>query len=285
MKKLLFLAAVCAASLISCNQQNKNAEEDNSDLIADSLQNVISQKESEMQNLINTFNEIQAGFDSIDIEEEEVRMLRSQGEGNGTAQAIKDKIALIQRKLQENKTKITELQNLLSKSTVDAGNMKESIARLEKQLTEKTNEIESLRAQLIEKDNRIAELDDAVTTLKTENEEVKAQKEVTEQIAKNQDQQLNTAYYMYGTAKELKAAGVLSKGEVLQGTYNSNDFIKVDIRKLNVIPLNSKSADLLTSHPAGSYSLLKDSKGEYTLRITDASKFWSSSKYLVIKVK
>lgn len=285
MKKLLFLAAVCAASLISCNQQNKNAEEDNSDLIADSLQNVISQKESEMQNLMNTFNEIQAGFDSIDIEEEEVRMLRSQGEGNGTAQAIKDKIALIQRKLQENKTKITELQNLLSKSTVDAGNMKESIARLEKQLTEKTNEIESLRAQLIEKDNRIAELDDAVTTLKTENEEVKAQKEVTEQIAKNQDQQLNTAYYMYGTAKELKAAGVLSKGEVLQGTYNSNDFIKVDIRKLNVIPLNSKSADLLTSHPAGSYSLLKDSKGEYTLRITDASKFWSSSKYLVIKVK
>lgn len=285
MKKLLIFAVACAAVCVSCNQQSKSTDDNRDSILIDSLRNANSLKETEMQDLLNTFSEIQAGFDSIDIEEEEVRMLRAKGEGNNNAQAIKDKIALIQRKLEENKTKISTLQGLLDKSSVEAGNMKDAIARFEKQLNEKSNEIESLRAQIIEKDNKIAELDDAVTTLKTENEEVKAQKEATEQIARNQDQQLNTAYYMYGTSKELKQVGVLSKGEVLQGAYNTNDFIKVDIRKLSVIPLNSKGADLLTSHPAGSYSLLKDSKGEYTLRITDPSKFWSSSKYLVIKVK
>ena len=64
-----------------------------------------------------------------------------------------------------------------------------------------------------------------------------------------------------------------------------NYFTKIDIRKVNVIPLESRYAELLTNHPANSYSLLKDSKGEYTLRITDAAKFWSVSKYLVVRVK
>ena len=67
--------------------------------------------------------------------------------------------------------------------------------------------------------------------------------------------------------------------------FEADYFTKIDIRKTTVIPLNSKSAKLLTSHPAGSFSLLKDSKGEYTLRITSPSDFWNVSKYLVIKVK
>lgn len=285
MKKLMIFAVACAAMMTSCNMQSNNPEVDYNNAIEDSLQDIITQQNADYQNLVNVINEIEAGFDSIDIAEDEVKMLRSKGEGSNKSQAIKDRIELIQNTLKENKEKIAELQSLLSKGNLEAGNLKSAIARFEKQLTEKSSEIESLRAQLQEKDEKIAELDDAVTNLKTENEEIKVQKEATEQIAKNQDQQLNTAYYMYGTSKELKAAGVLSKGEVLQGTYNSNDFIKIDIRKVSVIPLNSKGAELLTSHPAGSYSLLKDSKGEYTLRITDPTKFWSSSKYLVVKVK
>lgn len=285
MKKLMIFAVACTAMMASCNMQSNNNEADYNSAIEDSLQDIITQQNADYQNLVNVINEIEAGFDSIDIAEDEVKMLRSKGEGSNKSQAIKDRIELIQNTLKENKEKIAELQSLLSKGNLEAGNLKSAIARFEKQLTEKSSEIENLRAQLQEKDEKIAELDDAVTTLKTENEEVKAQKEVTEQIAKNQDQLLNTAYYMYGTSKELKNAGVLSKGEVLQGTYNSNDFIKIDIRKVSVIPFNSKGAELLTSHPAGSYSLLKDSKGEYTLRITDPTKFWSSSKYLVVKVK
>jgi len=132
---------------------------------------------------------------------------------------------------------------------------------------------------------KIEELSGTVSNLQQENEQVRQQKEATEQIAKNQDAQLNTAWYVFGTNKELKAEGILSKGEVLQGNYNKNYFTQIDIRKVNVIPLHSKSATLLTNHPAGSYTLLKDSKGEYTLRITDVAKFWSVSKYLVVKVK
>jgi len=282
MKKVFFFAA-CVAMLASCGQSNKVAEENSYKL--DSLENIIEQKDNELDDLMGTFNEIQEGFDQINDAEGRVNMLRAQGEGNSNARNIKENMEFIQQTLEENKSKIADLQEKLNKSSINATKLKDAIAKFEQQINEKTAEIETLRAQLEEKDIKIAELDDAVVNLKNENEEVKAQRDETQEIAKNQDQQLNTAYYMYGTSKELKAYGVLSKGEVLQGNYNKNDFIQIDIRKTTLIKLESKSADLLTNHPAGSYTLLKDSKGEYTLKITDANKFWSASKYLVVKVK
>lgn len=285
MKKLFIVAVASLAIFASCDQQNKKVEDNDNDQRIDSLEEVINKKDTDIKNLVASFNEITESFDSINIEEQELKMLRAQGERNSKAQIIRDKIQLIQQKLKDNREKIAQLQDLMDKNKIESAEMRNTIAHFEKLLNEKTSEIEELRAQLQEKDEKIAELDDAVINLKNENEEVKAQKEMTEEIAKNQDIQLNTAYYMYGTSKELKKAGVLSKGEVLQGTYNTNEFIKIDIRKVSVIPFNSKSAEILTNHPAGSYSMLKDSNGEYTLRITDASKFWSSSKYLVVKVK
>ena len=42
---------------------------------------------------------------------------------------------------------------------------------------------------------------------------------------------------------------------------------------------------MMTSHPAGSYTLDRDANKQYILRISDPQKFWSTSKYLVILVK
>ena len=75
-------------------------------------------------------------------------------------------------------------------------------------------------------------------------------------------------------------------GDVLKtGDFNKDYFTQIDIRTVKEIKLYSKSAEMLTNHPAGSYTLQKDQRGEYVLRITDPNKFWSVSKYLVIKVK
>ena len=100
-----------------------------------------------------------------------------------------------------------------------------------------------------------------------------------------QDKQLNTAYYVFGTKKELQEQNVLQKGKVLQGNFNKNYFTKIDIRVDKEIKLYSKKAELLTSHPAGSYTLKLDAQQQYVLRITDPQKFWGASKYLVVLVK
>lgn len=67
--------------------------------------------------------------------------------------------------------------------------------------------------------------------------------------------------------------------------FNKDYFTEIDIRTTKTIELYSKSAKILTSHPDGSYTLEKNSKGEYVLSITNAKYFWSLSKYLVIQVK
>ena len=76
------------------------------------------------------------------------------------------------------------------------------------------------------------------------------------------------------------------KGDVLKSNdFNKDYFTKIDIRIDKEIKLYSKSAEILTSHPSGSYTLAKDAKGQYVLKITAPEKFWSTSKYLVIQVK
>ena len=71
----------------------------------------------------------------------------------------------------------------------------------------------------------------------------------------------------------------------MQSNFNKNYFTKIDIRVDKEIKLYSKSARMLTSHPAGSYTLQPDAQQQYVLRITNPQQFWSTSKYLVVLVK
>lgn len=101
---------------------------------------------------------------------------------------------------------------------------------------------------------------------------------------------MNTIFYIFGTTKELKEQKILSGGglfkakEVMKGDFNKDYFTKADLRTLKEIPLEMKKAKILTNHPEGSYSLVKNDKGLLTLVISDPQNFWSLSKYLVVNV-
>ncbi len=285
MKKSLLLV-VCAAMLVSCEQMFKGSKVSEEDARLDSLQSLLDQKDTELNEMMDAFNEIQEGFDAINEAEGRVNLLSENAEGNDAKANIAENMEFIESTLLENRRKIEDLQQKLKSSSVNASKLQAAINKLTEQLEQKTKELDDLRQQIAERDIKIVELGESVEQLKTENSQVKAESEMNAEIAKNQDAQLNTAWYMFGTTKELKQHRILVDGDVLKSKdFDADYFTKIDIRKVNVIPLNSKSAKLLTTHPEGSYSLLKDSKGEYTLRITNAPEFWSVSKYLVIRVK
>ncbi len=285
MKKCILFIAL-ATMLVSCDNLFKGSKTSEEETRMDSLQSLLDQKDSELDEMMSTFNEIQEGFDAINEAEGRINLMSQGEEGNGAKANIKENMEFIEKTMLENRRKIEELQDKLSKSSVNASKMQAAINKLTEQLEQKTKEVEELRAQLAERDSKIEELGTSVEQLTAENTQVKAEKEANAEIARAQDAQLNTAWYVFGTTKELKEHKILVDGDVLKSKELDTDYLKkIDIRKTNVIPLNSKSAKILTTHPAGSYSLLKDSKGEYTLRITNASEFWSVSKYLVIRVK
>lgn len=281
MKKLLVVLA-CASILISCGPSESERLQMNGRI--DSLQAVVNQRDSEIDELMGTFNEIQNGFEQINAAEGRVALYADNYEKN--SKDLQENMKFIQQTMEENRKKIEELQARLKSSGINAAKLQAAVDKLTSQMKAKDKEIADLRTLLANKDIQIAELGDSLTSVVAKSEEIKKAKEEVDQIASKQDELLNTAWYVYGTKKELKERKILVDGDVLKdSSFDADYFTKIDIRNTIVIPLNSKSAKVLTTHPEDSYTLIKGTNDEYTLRIKDPSAFWSVSKYLVIRVK
>ena len=79
MKKLLFAACLAAFCLTSCNN-GKNNTQDLANQQNDSLNSIIAQKDSEINDMMGTLNEIQDGLNQISEAEHRVTLLKN-GEG------------------------------------------------------------------------------------------------------------------------------------------------------------------------------------------------------------
>ena len=250
---------------------------------------VINQRDNEINDMVSTLNDIQEGLKQINEAEGRVTVEQANPEGDNK-QAIIENIAFIQRTMQLNRELIARLRQQLKSNTAAGSKLRASmetaINNLQSQLAEKDKQIEELKKELEQKDIHIAEQAQQINTLNQNVNDLNAQNEEKARDIAARDKEMNTAWYVFGTKKELKNQKILQNGDVLRSNqFNKDYFTRVDIRVDKIIKLYSKSARLLTTPPAGSYSLDKDSKGQYTLRITNPQQFWSVSRYLVIMVK
>lgn len=250
----------------------------------DSLQQIISQRDTQINNMMATMNEIQEGFNEISEAENRVNLIQDDERADKASQ-IKEDIKFIADRMQQNRELIKKLQGQLRDSDFKSQELKKVIANMLRQLDEKDQQLQQLRAELDAKNIHIAELDETISNLNNNVTELKSESDEKSQIINNQETQLNTAWYVFGTRPELKDQRILMGDKVLQQNFNKNYFTKIDIRVTRDIKLYSKSARLLTSHPAGSYELTRDNNKMYTLAITNPQLFWSTSKYLVVVVK
>ena len=287
MKKLLFLS-MCVALLSSCGNSGRN---DALKAQNDSLNIVLAERDAELEGIMEAFNEVQEGFRLINEAENRVDLQGDYVEGTSAAQKIRDDIRFITEKLQSNRDRIAELEAQLNNGKYASSQLKKTVANLKKELEAKSLQIETLQEELASKNIRIAELDDAVAGLSQDVEKLKADTVAKEAVVASQDKALNAAWFVFGTSSELKEQKILSKkflqkAKVLEGDdFNKDYFTQIDIRRDKEIKLYSKDAKLLTVHPEGTYELVKDEKGQLTLKITSPNKFWSVSRYLVIEVK
>ena len=282
MKNILMMV-MCLIALASCKQEKvAPALPQNSQV--DSLSRIIEQKDNEINDMMELFNEVEEGFRLISEAENRVNLVKN-GEGADKAQRIRENIQFIQQRLSQNRELIAKLRQQLRESSIKGDQLKRTLDNLVKQLEEKDGQLRDLRAQLDAKDIHIAELDQTISDLHQDVDNLKGESQQKSNTINTQDKQLHTAWFVFGTKKELKEQGILDGGKVLQGNFNKNYFTKIDIRVEKEIKLYSKSAKLLTMHPSSSYTLARDSKNQYVLRINNPQIFWSTSKYLVIQVK
>lgn len=295
MKKLLyiFVAILTLATAFASCETKKEKEIEEAEVenigIDDSISLLIAQKENELNDMVVTFNEIQDGFNRINEAQGRVAE-NSEKKDDRSKEAILEDMRNIQQTLELNKQLIANLQQQLKEATtmndVLRQTLEQTVSMMNAQMETQQAQIADLRKQLADKDITIAQQETAIAELQTNVSELTTENEKRSTTIATQDKELHTAYYVFGTKKELRNERILNDGEVLQqGNFNRDYFTKIDTRVDKVIRLYSKSATLKTNHPAGSYSLDKNAKGQYVLRITDPDKFWSISKYLVIIVK
>ena len=284
MKKLLVFGLGLFAIAFTACKQNK-AQSDIAGMTQnDSLQNIISQKDNEINDMMGIMNEIQEGFQKINEAENRVSIVKD-GEGANKSQQIRENIQFIAKTMKKNRELIAKLQEQLGKSTLKGTQLKATIDNLIKQLDEKDQQLQQMRAELDAKDIHISELDETINNLNTNVSNLRTESTQKSQTISAQDKQLHTAWYVFGTKKELKDQRIIQDGKVLQANFNKSYFTKIDIRNTKEVKLYSKSARLLTMHPSSSYTLTRDASKQYVLNITNPDLFWSTSKYLVIQVK
>ena len=293
MKKiLLLLAAVCTLSFAMSCSTKKEKEQESKDPNAetiDSLRQALTQSQNESNDLIETLSQIQDGFDQINEAEGRVNVENKQGE-RANKQAIIENMEFIQRSMKLNRELISNLQQQLrnpnQSDTRTKAKLEEMGNNYNKQLEDKQKQIDELRAQLAERDIKIAEQGEQINALNTSVNDLSQKNEEKARTVAAQDKELNTAYYVFGTKKELREQRILKSGDVLKSNdFNKDYFTRIDLRVTKQIRLYSKSAKLMTNHPTGSYTLEKDAQNQYVLRINNPQEFWSVSKYLVIIVK
>ena len=292
MKKLAVLI-VCTAVMASCDSfsgGNKNQLKAEND----SLLMELTQRNSELDEMMGTFNDISEGFRQINAAESRVDLQRgavAEGSLNAKQQIATD-IEFIRKQMEDNKEQIAKLEAMLKNSKNSSTQLKRAVESLTQELVAKTQRIEELQAELASRNIRIQELDAAVSGLAADKDVLSAENEAKSKTVSEQDKALNAAWFVFGTKSELKDqkiltnTGLFQKKQVLKdGDINKDYFTQVDVRTTKEIKLYSTDAEILTTHATGSYALEKDDKGQLTLKITNPKDFWSVSKYLVIQVK
>lgn len=284
MRISIILYTVLALLIASCNSnsgEGSTPELDSLKAENDRLKAEAMAKDQSIDEFLQSLNEIEENLNAIKEREKIVRITSTSIENQNTKQEqIAADINMIGQLLLENKSKIASLNKKLKAAGIKSAELEKIIEGLNKKLDEKDNEIASLKEELtianaaleklfVEYNQRIDELDDKTN-------------------------KLNTAYYVIGTKKELLEKGVITKeggivgiGKTnkLKSDFNKEYFTKIDVTTTSSIPLLSKKANVLTTHPSGSYKIEGAKDKAEKLVISNSDEFWSASKYLVIIVE
>jgi len=283
MKKYLILLLIPV--LFACGRAAKK-EAEAMKAKNDSLMAQTMQKDEAINEFIATVNDIQGTLDTIKMKQNIINLSTNKnGELKLSARdQIKSDITSIYMLMEKNKKELSDLTRKLKSSNMKVTELQKLVDRLQKDITDKNTEIEILRDKLAKLNIVIETANLRADTLSNVVKHQSSRLNEQQQTLAQQEAALNTAYYIVGTAKDLKKNGIIGKGDKLLSDFNKALFTKVDIRKLTEVSILSKKAKVISNHPTSSYKLVGDKKIIQSLQITDYRAFWSNVRYLVILV-
>lgn len=289
MKKLAFLLML-PLILWQCNPGPSKTELRQ---MNDSLLMETAQKEIQLNQFVETMGEIEENIRLIKEKEQIISLQAETGDTQGDAgERINEDIQLIYDLMVQNKDRIQQLESQMKNSGVDNSRLNKLITGLNQQLQEQSQQILALQDQLEQRDVHISHLSNELFTLNYEMDSIRKVTEATRSQLDMTTDEFNAAWFAIGTRSELREKNILTRDgflffgstHVLKEDFDKKYFDQIDIREKVEFPLYSNKAEVLTSHPAGSYEITTGEDEMEILVITDSRQFWSISKYLVVQV-
>jgi len=292
MKAIKFYAFIAALVFITSSCVENSGKYKTLVAQRDSLEQVKQALDSNYNQSIVLLNDIESGFAIISQNESQMKANLKGVEGSKTnkRELIAAQMTAIKESMEQNRAKIAELRKLSAKKGRANSMLAETIKRLQTEMDEKGVQIQTLQTELEQKNIKITELN---TTVDTQSKNIAEQQNVLDQqksTIKAQDTDLNTVWYCIATSKTLKEAKVVSSSglfqsqKVMKTDFDKKAFIQVDLRNISSIPTNSKKIKIISTHPQNSYNLVTGADKKITIEISNPSKFWSVSKYLVVQI-
>lgn len=286
-RSFLFFAVIALMCLAACNG-NKTDNTGNDSIVAQ-LNDSLLIANAEKDSLLSLINDINEGMMQIRDMEKIISASNLNAETPNKKQQIMDNMALIQQALQDRREKLAALERRLKNSSGNSSQLQETIDGLKKQLEEQQATINQLTEELRKAHIEIQSLNTTVDSLNVANQTIAEQKEEAEVKSEQLANELNTCYYVIGSKSELKEhkiieTGFLRKTKVMEKDYEIEYFTKGDKRTLAEIPLYSNKAKIYTKHPADSYEIVTADDNTKTIVITNPTKFWELSNFLVVQI-
>lgn len=252
-------------------QQNREASSD------------LSKQDAYIDEVVASINQV---YEDIEMTRSKEKNLLSESKGfEGGAKLTKeevrsrlnDRIAAIRTTLKDNSEKIAEIQRKLNQSR--------------KQYTGIQAMVDNLKKSIEEREQSIAVLQTRVASLEGEVAEKSTMVSVRDSVIGERDREIATVYYIIGTKRELEQKGIikdeggfLSIGEttVLASGLDRSLFTPVD-RTNRIFHVDGKIDEILPARSPQFYKQEKVGTEESLLTVADADRFWQD-RYLVILV-
>ncbi|HEX2616270.1 MAG TPA: hypothetical protein VHL57_01945 [Flavobacteriales bacterium] len=284
--RLLAVSFVAALALAACQQGPSPEEQARDKALSESaqLRNELQSRDSLIGEMALSFDEIENNIALMDESGKSIASAKDEANMDKRQRIVKD-LQLMNGLLKDSRDRIAELNKRLDRSKIDASGLRKKLKELDMQLAMRDSSIATMKDELLARDFKIGQVNDQLTAIELE----VAKREA---IIAQQEHEINKAYIATGSYDELAQKGVLTKeGGVIgigkrtevRDDAGPGQFTEVDVRELRKVPVNAKSAKLITEHPKSSYQLVEENDHLAYLEIKDPEQFWKRSKYLVLE--
>lgn len=280
-------------TIFSCASNSESISEESRRI--DSLQSVLSSKDQAINSLefqklnddsiVNLYalyiQKIKDNINEINKQELIINNKKNNPDfiNKDTTDIIKS-IKILSKKLQENESMITALNNAVKQEKNKNSQFASKVTDLKEEIARSNREVYYLKEEL---NSMNASFEAIFKKYNLQNKKIS-----------DLNQKLNEVAYVIGSKSELLDNGVLTKSGGLIGIgktrklnsdLNTEYFTYASKYNLLNITLGYKTVRLMTSHPSNSYRLSNVNEIIDSLIIINQDDFWRNSKFLVIEVK